>query len=78
MEEDDDLDDISDDEIREEAEKLSMAFLEFTHHFQEYIKEMNPELWKRAVDYAKTFTEVEGVEFTYAEPSGSTAERKED
>ena len=65
MEEDDDLDDLSDDEIREEAEKLSMAFLEFTHHFQEYIKEMNPELWKRAVDYAKTFTEVEGVEFTY-------------
>lgn len=70
MEESDDLDD----EERREAELLSQAFIIFTHHFQEYVREMNPELWKRAVDYAKTFTEVEGVEFTYAEPTGCTAD----
>ena len=73
MEESDDLND----DIRDEAEKLSLAFLQFTHHFQEYIKEMDPELWKRAVDYAKTFTDVEGVEFTYAEPSGCTGDDRE-
>jgi hypothetical protein len=73
MEESDDLND----DIRDEAEKLSLAFLQFTHHFQEYIKEMDPELWKRAVDYAKTFTDVEGVEFTYAEPSGCTGDDQE-
>jgi hypothetical protein len=70
MEESDDLND----KERREAEMLTLAFLEFTHHFQEYVREMNPDLWKRAVDYAKTFTEVEGVEFTYAEPTGCTAD----
>lgn len=73
MEESDDLDE----EERREAEAFSQAFLQFTHHFQEYIREMNPELWKRAVDYAKTFTEVEGVEFTYAEPTGCTADEED-
>lgn len=74
MEESDDLDD----ELREEAAKLSLALLQFTHHFQEYVREMDPHLWKRAVDYAKTFTEVEGVEFTYADPSGCTSDGQED
>jgi hypothetical protein len=69
-------DNLNDDE-REEAEMLTQAFLQFTHHFQEYIKEINPELWKRAVDYAKTFTDVEGVEFTYVDLSGNTAEQAE-
>jgi len=68
MEESDDLSN----EERMEAELLTAAFLDFTHHFQVYIKEMEPELWKRAVDYAKTFTEVEGVEFTYADKPGNT------
>lgn len=61
----------------EEARKLTEAFLVFTHHFQEYIKEMDHALWKRAVDYAKTFTDVEGVEMTYAE-SGCTGSTEED
>jgi hypothetical protein len=73
MEESDDLED----DDAEEAEKITQAFLEFTHHFQEYVKEMNPELWKRAVDYAKTFTEIEGVEFTYVDNAGNTAEHGE-
>lgn len=74
MEESDDLDDDID---REEAEKITHAFLQFTHHFQEYIREMNPELWKRAVDYSKTFTDVEGVEFTYVDNAGCTADEQE-
>lgn len=73
MEESDDLDE----EERREAEMLSQAFLIFTHHFQEYIREMDAQLWKRAVDYAKTFTEVEGVEFTYADPTGCTADEED-
>ena len=75
MEESDDLDDDID---HEEAEKITQAFLQFTHHFQEYIREMNPELWKRAVDYSKTFTDVEGVEFTYVDDTGCTADGQED
>ena len=73
MEESDDLSN----EERREAELLTAAFLDFTHHFQVYIKEMEPELWKRAVDYAKTFTDVEGVEFTYADPTGCTADEED-
>ena len=75
MEESDDLDDDAD---HEEAEKITQAFLQFTHHFQEYIREVNPELWKRAVDYSKTFTDVEGVEFTYVDNAGCTADGQED
>lgn len=75
MEESDDLDDDID---HEEAERLTKAFIQFTHHFQEYIREMNPELWKRAVDYSKTFTDVEGVEFTYVDNAGCTADEQED
>ena len=67
MEESEDLGD------EEEARRLSEAFLIFTHHFQEYVKEMDIDLWRRAVDYAKTFTDVEGVEMTYADPTGCTA-----
>ena len=74
MEESDDLDDDID---HEEAQKITQAFLQFTHHFQVYIKEMEPELWRRAVDYAKTFTEVEGVEFTYADSAGATANEED-
>jgi hypothetical protein len=69
MEESDDIE-----KDRTEAERFAEAFLIFTHYFQDYVREMDPELWKRAVDYAKTFTEVEGVEFTYAEPAGCTAD----
>lgn len=75
MEESDDLDDDID---HEEAERITQAFLQFTHHFQEYIREMNPELWKRAVDYSKTFTDIEGVEFTYVDNAGCTADERED
>jgi hypothetical protein len=55
----------NEDHIKEEI--IRQAYIQFTHHFQNYVKEMNPDLWKRAVDYAKTFTEedVEGIELSY-------------
>jgi hypothetical protein len=31
----------------------------------EYVKEMNEDLWLRSVDYAKTFTKVDGVEVNF-------------
>lgn len=74
MEESDDLDDID----HEEATAITQAFLQFTNLFQQYVREMNPELWKRAVDYSKTFIDVEGVEFTYVDNTGCTADGQED
>lgn len=44
---------------------LAWAMLQFNCKFSEYIKEMNPELWKKAVDYAVTFTSVDGITFEY-------------
>ena len=39
------------------------AVFEFSTHYADYVKEMDEALHRRAVDYAKTFTDVEGVEF---------------
>jgi len=39
------------------------AVFEFSTHYAHYVKEMDENLHRRAVDYAKTFTDVEGVEF---------------
>lgn len=48
-------------------ETVLQAFLTFNTHFAEYIKQTDLELFKRAVDYAKTFTEedVTGVSLRY-------------
>jgi hypothetical protein len=43
------------------------AVFEFSTHYANYVKEMDESLHKRAVDYAKTFTDVEGVEFKYVD-----------
>jgi hypothetical protein len=48
-----------------ERQRLTMGIIEFGFKFAEYVKEMDPELWKRAIDYAKDWTEVEGVSFYY-------------
>jgi len=54
-----------DDDLQDE--KVMEAFLSFTSLFSKYIKENDKELFKRAVDYAKTYTEedVSGVIFHY-------------
>jgi hypothetical protein len=43
------------------------AVFEFSTHYAHYVKEMDENLHRRAVDYAKTFTDVEGVEFNYGD-----------
>ena len=39
------------------------AVFEFSTHYAHYVKEMDENLHKRAVDYAKTFTESVGIEY---------------
>lgn len=67
-EDEDDIEDFPDSEETEEDVLVRMALIQFSFKFSEYVKEMDIELWKRAVDYAATFTKVEGVEFTRDEP----------
>jgi hypothetical protein len=64
---DDDIyEDIEDADLPPETQgALAWAMLQFNCKFSEYIKEMNPELWKKAVDYAVTFTSVDGITFEY-------------
>ena len=84
-EEDDNLPDEEDESLDEEEEILELeeellvkeALLEFSFKFSEYIREMDPELWKRAVDYAVTFTKVEGVEFFTEVDNGKTGTNDE-
>jgi hypothetical protein len=68
----------AEEELLEMEEELLVreALLEFSFKFSEYIREMDPELWKRGIDYAVTFTEVEGVEF-FTEVNGNTGNSEE-
>jgi hypothetical protein len=47
--------------------KILETLLTFNSHFSRYIKENDKELFKRAIDYAKTFTEedVDGIVLDY-------------
>jgi hypothetical protein len=53
------MDDI---DMRDMDPRLAKAMIIFGLKFAEYTKEMDYELWSRAIDYAKTFTKVDGVE----------------
>jgi len=44
---------------------VTRAVAEFGLKFAEYVNEMNPDLWTRALDYAKHYTKVDGIEFRY-------------
>lgn len=46
-----------------EEELLRRAIIEFQNNFSRYIKEMDEPLWRRAIQYAKDYTQVEGVTF---------------
>jgi hypothetical protein len=52
-----DNDDLSEEDIL----KASEAYLIFVQRFGEYVKEMDPDLWHRAREYAADFTKVSGV-----------------
>ena len=51
-----------DDEIGDE---LADALLDFMSLFSTYVKERDPQLWKMAIDYAKSFAETDNVKFLY-------------
>jgi hypothetical protein len=43
------------------------AIAEFGIRFAEYIKEIDPEMWKRARDYAMDYVQIDGVEFKFGD-----------
>ena len=45
----------------EDVLKASEAYLTFVQRFGEYVKEMDPDLWARAREYAADFTKIAGV-----------------
>ena len=53
--------DDNEDMTEEEILKASEAYLTFVQRFGEYIKEMDPELWEKAREYAADFTKIPGV-----------------
>jgi|DEB19_MinimDraft_3_1074340.scaffolds.fasta_scaffold00277_20 hypothetical protein len=63
------FDEDSDEEFQEMNEenqmKVCQAFLQFNSYFSQYIKEMNPDLWKKAVDFAKDSVDIPGVELKF-------------
>jgi len=52
-----------DDDIPEEV--LLEIVLEFNKHFAGYIKEVDEDLFQRAKDYARSFTELEGYDISF-------------
>lgn len=51
--------------ISEDDFAVLTGIVEFHFKFSEYVREQDKELFYRAVDYAKTFTESEGMKFNY-------------
>lgn len=51
----------NEDMSEEDILKASEAYLTFVQRFGEYIKEMDPDLWHRAREYAADFTKISGV-----------------
>lgn len=49
----------------ETGDELADALLDFMSLFSTYVKERDPQLWKMAIDYAKSFAETENVKFLY-------------
>lgn len=52
-----------DDDIPEEV--LLEIVLEFNRHFAGYVKEVDENLFQRAKDYARSFTELEGYDISF-------------
>ena len=68
MEEDDINEEFSEEDMQL-LKKLLDTMMVFNSHFAEYVKQTDQDLFKRAVDYAKTFTEedVPGIMMHYLE-----------
>jgi len=68
-----------DDDIPEEV--LLEIVLEFNRHFASYVREVDEDLFHRAKDYARSFTELEGYEISFIdaeEDDKDTGETDED
>ena len=52
-------------DIRDMDPQLTKAMIIFGLKFAEYVKEIDRDLWDRSIDYAKTYTKVEGIEINY-------------
>lgn len=55
------MEDENDKLSEEDILKASEAYITFVQRFGEYVKEMDPELWGRAREYAADFTKIDGV-----------------
>ena len=44
-----------------------VALVKFALNFTAYVKEMDPNLWKRAAEYAADYTKDHGISFTPSE-----------
>lgn len=51
--------------ISEKDYKLLVGLVEFHFKFAEYIRESDSDMFYRAIDYAKTYTNSDGVQFDY-------------
>ena len=71
MEEDERPEDEVPDEVGDE---LADALLNFMSLFSQYVKENDEKLWKRAIDYAKDFSETDNVKFLYYDEPESESE----
>jgi hypothetical protein len=55
-------------DMDEEAQmKVCQAFLQFNGLFSQYIREMDEELWKKAVEFAKDGVDIPGVQLKFLE-----------
>lgn len=62
-------------DMDEEAQmKVCQAFLQFNGLFSQYIREMDEELWKKAVEFAKDGVDIPGVELKFFEEDEDTEE----
>lgn len=51
-------------DLDHEDKQTLVALVKFALNFASYVKEMDPDLWKRAGEYAADFTKQSGVSFT--------------
>mgnify|MGYP003110050661 FL=1 len=56
------------DEIPQDV--LLELVLDFNRNFAGYVKEVDADLFERAKDYARSFTEVEGYDITFLDIEG--------
>tara|TARA_R100000149_G_C5859835_1_gene126062 strand:+ start:631 stop:837 length:207 start_codon:yes stop_codon:yes gene_type:complete len=56
------------DEVPQEV--LLELVLDFNRNFAGYVKEVDADLFERAKDYARSFTEVEGYDITFLDMEG--------